>query len=150
MESIMLTQNKVLWLHCTINGIAAWVISGIFKCHFWGIVAFYWQKRLHDSFFFFWCYCFLSKSTAHRKKVLGFWNCEIATEYYLRIIDMIWNSCYIVYVPAVILFILANLLPSLLAASLELFFFPFYTSVNALPMWENWGPKFIAVYYSLV
>lgn len=101
-------------------------------------------------FFFFWCYCFLSKSTAHRKKVLGFWNCEIATEYYLRIIDMIWNSCYIVYVPAVILFILANLLPSLLAASLELFFFPFYTSVNALPMWENWGPKFIAVYYSLV
>lgn len=32
------TQNKVLWLHCTLSGIAAY---GIFRCHALGIGAFY-------------------------------------------------------------------------------------------------------------
>lgn len=83
-------------------------------------------------------YCFLCKSPAHRTKELGFWNCEIATEYYLRKIDVIWKSCDIVGILPIVHFIPANLLASLLPAFLKLFLFsPFYTSANALPMWEK-------------
>lgn len=103
-------------------------------------------------------YCFLSKSTAHRKKsirVLKLWNCY--WKYYLRKIDMIWKRCYIVGIPSVIL---ANSLnrppcssPALLASSFlwSYFYFLFFTLQRMLSLCEkNWGPKFIAVYYLLV
>lgn len=73
----MLTQNKVLWLHCTINGIATWVIQGVFKCHASGIVTFYWQKRLHDG-------CF--------SEVIAFWARVLHTEKSIGVLKL-WN-CY--------------------------------------------------------
>lgn len=90
---------------------------------------------------FFRSYCFLSKSTAHRKEYRG-------SEIVKLLLNITWGK--LIWSERVVLQIFPQLFflslliswPPCFQLSLKLFLFsPFYTSANALPMWEKLRTK---------
>lgn len=107
---------------------------------------------------FFRSYCFLSKSTAHRKKNIGAPKLKLLLkilpeENWYDLKKLLYCRLFpqsFLLIPSVI--ILPNFLLSLLLDFFEVIFvFSFFTLQRMLSLCEkNWGPKFIAVYYPLV